>query len=109
MPDQTWNQIQVPAPRDGVFTVRTGPAGVIVHPKSILMPPGDEPGAGGNALRSRYLPTGEKDTIPGESIEIGPSHIRINSVGTEIGIALVVGKYDDDIRTLIGKKGDAGE
>jgi len=65
----------------------------------LLVASGEESGTRRGALRCGDITVGEEHALAGQTVEMLGFYVLPQVMKTEVGIALIVGKDDDDIRS----------
>ena len=75
--------------------------GGCVETESLLVAAREDAGASRSAHRATGVPIGEANACRGESVEMGSRHLRGVRVAADVGVALIVGDDQHQIRTAV--------
>ena len=79
---------------------RQGSVLVRIETEALLIASGQQTRTRRRALRCGDVAVGEKRTLAGQTVEVRCLHIVADTVRTEVGVALVVGEDDDEVRAV---------
>ena len=85
---------------DGFFLQRQRSFGDRIIAKALLVASGQQTRPRRRALRGGDVAVRKDRTLAGQAVEVGRLHVVADAVRTEVGIALVVGEDDDEVRAV---------